>query len=359
MKAATVQNVEFFTARSPHSRQINDATHKISEISFIVCRIYCGEGLVGESYLLSFDFSPQAIRGALQDVAALAARRNIFESGAFLAQCDSEFEYFGRNGLQKWASALIEIAMWDAIGKHLGVCIPEMFGIHSQSVPVYGSGGWLSYSSEELVDEAVGYARRGFRAVKIKVGSPDCACDLERLAKVREAVGSNVQIMMDANQGLSVARALELSRKAAPIDITWFEEPIDNRDFDGYQTLRTAAGMSLAMGEREYDCVALRELCRRNALDLWQPDILRIGGVRAWKESAAYAAVHGLPVLPHFYKEYDVPLLMTIPNAFASESFDWVDPLIDGGLTIEDGFARPSGNPGWGFQFKNDCLSEL
>ena len=117
--------------------------------------------------------------------------------------------------------------------------------------------------------------------------------------------------------------------------------------------------MALAMGEREFDLVPLRELARRNALDLWQPDILRLGGVDGWLESAALARAHHLPVLPHYYKEYDAALCCTIPDAYGVESFDWVDPLVDRPLRIENGRAYPSDAPGWGFSFKSEALSEV
>ena len=113
------------------------------------------------------------------------------------------------------------------------------------------------------------------------------------------------------------------------------------------------------MGEREFDTVALRELIRRDALDLWQPDILRLGGVEAWRASAALAHAHKLPVLPHYYKEYDVPLLMTVPNAFGAESFYWMDPLVTHPIRMENGFAYPNSGPGWGFSFKDKFLTEI
>jgi L-alanine-DL-glutamate epimerase-like enolase superfamily enzyme len=165
--------------------------------------------------------------------------------------------------------------------------------------------------------------------------------------------------MMDANQGMRVPSALALARKAAAFDIHWFEEPIPHDDFDGYAHLRRQAGISLAMGEREFDTTALRELIRRNALDLWQPDLLRLGGVEGWRESALLANSHGLPVLPHYYKEYDVPLLCTIPDAYGSESFDWIDGLVDHPILVRDGMAQPLPGPGWGFTFKEDKLQNL
>ena len=355
----SIRDIRFFRARSTRSIPIADATHQISEISFLVTRITLDNGLTGDAYLLSFHYSAGAISGALRDVHALALGADASRPGAFVQQYDREAEYFGNSGIHRWACGSINVAMWDAWAKSLGQPAWKLFGAYRDRVPLYGSGGWLSYSIPELLDEVTGYAKRGFRAVKIKVGSPDVETDIERLTRVREAVGPAVNIMMDANQGMDLSGALRLATAVRPLRITWFEEPLPHTDFDGYQQLRQHAGISLAMGEREFDTVALRELIRRNALDLWQPDLLRLGSVEAWRDSAALAAAHHIPVLPHYYQEYDVPLLMTVPNAFGAESFDWVDDLITHPVLMRDGFAYPNTHPGWGFSFRDEHLQEL
>lgn len=357
--STNIREVQFFRAVSPLSRPIADATHRIDEIAFVVTRVVLESGVFGESNLLAFHYSPRAIAGALQDIAALAKDFHAYETGKFLRAAAAEQEYFGNVGLNRWAAGAINIAMWDAWGKTLNQPIWKILGATRDRVPLYGSGGWLSYSTEELVQETTSYAKRGFHAVKIKVGSPEIERDLERLARVREAVGPRVKIMMDANQGMAVPSALALARKARQLDIHWFEEPIVRTDFDGYAQLRAQAGISLAMGEREFDTTALRELHRRNALDLWQPDILRLGGVEGWRDSALMANGLGLPVLPHYYKEYDVPLLCTIPDAYGSESFDWIDGLVDQPIMVRDGFAQPLPGPGWGFTFRQELLQPL
>lgn len=354
-----IRHIEFFRARSNRTAAIADATHEISEISFLVTRITLESGVTGDSYLLSFHYSPQAIAGALRDIVPLALGLEAFDTGEFLTRFERESEYFGRAGIHRWASGAINLAMWDAWGKTLGQPVWKLLGAHHRRVPLYGSGGWLSYSLAELRGEVSAYVRRGFRAVKIKVGAPELEADIERLTMVRETVGPHVRIMMDANQGMTVPSALELAHAVRPLGITWFEEPIAHDDFAGYQHLRQHAGISLAMGEREFDTVALRELIGRNALDLWQPDILRLGSVEAWRASAALAVAHRIPTLPHFYKEYDVPLLMTIPNAYGAESFDWVDDLLTHPIRMEDGFAYPNEGPGWGFAFKDEALIAL
>jgi L-alanine-DL-glutamate epimerase-like enolase superfamily enzyme len=314
---------------------------------------------LGDGHLLAFHYSPQAIMGALRDAAPMALGIDVSQTGAFLARHEQQSEYFGNVGLHRWAAGAVNIAMWDAWAKTLRTPIWKLFGTYHERVPLYGSGGWLSYSDDELLDEVRRYVKRGFRSVKVKVGSPAIQRDIERLTKVRDAVGPHLNIMMDANQGLHLPAALELARAAQPLRITWFEEPLPRTDYDGYAQLRRQAGMSIATGEREFDTVTLRELIRREAIDLWQPDLLRLGSVEEWRASAALARAYHLPVLPHYYKEYDVPLLLTIPNAYGAESFDWVDALITHPIRMRDGCAYPNDGAGWGFSFRDDRLTEV
>lgn len=355
----SIQNYSIYTAKAPLTRPISDATHTLTEISFIIVRIQTKGGVVGESYMLSFQYSHNAIAGALKDVGEMILGQNVYDTVKVFEKINGANEYFGLEGINRWAQAAYNIAMWDAWAKTLGQPIWKLLGTSRAKVPIYGSGGWISYSVEELIAEVTGYKKRGFKAVKIKVGKPDWREDLERLKLVREAVGNGIDIMMDANQGMNVPDALNLAKSARALNIHWFEEPIDHTDFQGYQAIRNEAGISIAMGEREYSSLPLRELLLRNAIDIWQPDILRIGGVEAWRNSAALAAAFNIPVLPHFYKDYDIPLLCTIPNGAGAESFDWIDPLIDHPLQIVDGFASPHDRPGWGFGFKDEFLKEI
>ncbi|MCO5297122.1 MAG: mandelate racemase/muconate lactonizing enzyme family protein [Fimbriimonadaceae bacterium] len=353
-----IREVRFFKALSPLSRPIADSTHAIPEIGFLVTRLTTDTGVVGEAYLLAFHYSPNAIRGALRDAAAMAEGWDPADVQGLVQEWERASEYFGNPGLNRWALGSIEIAMWDVLARAQGVPVWKLLGGNPAPVPLYGSGGWLSYSVEELIDEARGYVGRGFRAVKVKVGS-SLENDLERLRRVREAVGPHVELLMDANQGLDLDGAIQLAKRARGLDIGWFEEPLEHTDFDGYAALNGETDIPLAMGEREFDLTALRELSGpRKALDLWQPDILRLGGVTGWMASASLAQERGLPVLPHFYKEYDVPLLSTVANVRGAESFDWVDPLIDSPIRMEGGFARAHEGPGWGFRFLDEHLVE-
>jgi L-alanine-DL-glutamate epimerase-like enolase superfamily enzyme len=354
-----IRKISLYKAVSNLSQPIADSTHQIPEIGFIVTRIKTENGTVGEAYLLCFHYSPNAILGALKDIAEMAIGWDASGTKEFISYYEKESEYFGNPGIHRWALGSINIAMWDALARSYDKPVWRMLNGRGERTPLYGSGGWLSYSTEELLAGATGYAKRGFKAVKIKVGSPSVEQDIERLTRVRESVGDGVNIMMDANQGMNLESSRRLAIACEPLRIKWFEEPLPNTDFNGYQTLKNSTNILLAMGEREFNLVALKELAERGAIDLWQPDILRLGGVEGWLKSAILASTRKIPVLPHYYKEYDVPLLMTIPNGRGAESFDWVDGLIDNPIRMQNGYAYPNEGSGWGFRFKDEFLTEL
>ena len=354
-----IKSYAVYKAKAALKKPISDATHTLTEISFLVLRITTEKGITGESYLLRFQYSPGAIAGAMKDVGEMVLGRHVYDTVSTFEYINHANEYFGHEGINRWAQAAYNMAMWDAWCKTLGQPIWKVLGGTRKPISIYGSGGWSSYTPEELIAEVTDYKSRGFRAVKIKVGKPDWKEDLERLKAVRSAVGNEIGIMMDANQGMNVPDALALARAARELNIQWFEEPINHTDFEGYALLRNQAGISLAMGEREYSTLPLKELLTRNALDIWQPDILRIGGVEAWRDSAALAKSYNIPVLPHYYKDYDIPLLCTVSNGVGAESFDWIDPLIDYPLVINNGYTLPHERAGWGFTFKDQFLTEL
>lgn len=361
MDATRIKDIRIYTALSSITKPIADSTHDISKIAFYVLEVETEGGVIGQGNLLSFHYSPNAIEGALKDMRNFILPRgyHVSETLKMQKEYEMESEYFGIVGLQRWALATLNTACWDAWCRYLGQPIWKVLGGYYQKIPVYGSGGWISYSDEELLEEVLDYKSRGFTAVKIKVGSPELERDIRRLNLCREKLGPNVKIMMDANQGMDVPSSIALIHAVEHLGIYWFEEPVRNDDFEGYATIHNKTKISLAMGEREYSTVALRELIGRRALDLWQPDLIRLGGVEAWRDSAALANAYNIPVLPHYYKDYDVPLLCTVAKPYGAESFDWIDGIIDNTMKIENGFAYPREGAGWGFRFKPEALTEV
>lgn len=359
-KAPTaVRALRFYETRVALDKPLTDAAHAIPAIGFLVAEIELYNGKRGQGYLLAYHYSPHAIRGALRDIEQLAVGMDCAAPGLLRTRCTRENAYFGNEGLLHWALGVVNVALWDAWARTLDVSMHRLFGTHCNSILVYGSGGWLSYSDQELVEHVTDYARRGYRAVKVKVGSTDISRDMARLRKVRQAIGPSVRIIMDASQGLQRPDALALAREGENLGTVWFQQPIDRHDYDGYAALRRQTGLPLAMGESESNIEGLKRLIACNGIDMWQPDLIRLGGVENWRASAAYAAAHHVQIMPHYYRDYDVPLLCGTPSGLAAESYDWIDDLIDTPMHMENGNAFPREGPGWGFRFKESVLTEM
>jgi len=227
------------------------------------------------------------------------------------------------------------------------------------------SVGWLGYSRDQLVTNALSSVGRGFRAVKLKVGSPDIATDADRVAAVREAVGPEILVMVDANQCWSVPRAIEAGRALASSDVFWFEEPVHPDDVLGYRDVATAlAPMRIAGGEHVPNQVVFKNFIRAGAIQVAQPDVVRLGGLPEFLGVALMAAEAGIPVLPHAGETSQIHQhlilftrcvlglpelpLETIPHL--AEHF--VDPV-----QIVKGRYRPPTVPGIGAALQPDSLA--
>jgi L-alanine-DL-glutamate epimerase-like enolase superfamily enzyme len=257
-----------------------------------------------------------------------------------------------------WGIAAIETALWDLMARRLQVSASILFGRYADAVPVYGSGGWVSYSDEELSDEVTGYVKRGLRAVKMKIGGPSEDWDVARVRAVRKAIGPDIGLRIDANQALTVERALRTAQRLEECRLDWFEEPLPRADLAGYARLTAALTVPIAAGEREFGVEPFQRSMAARAISIVQPDLLRVGGVTNWRQVAALAEAHHLRLAPHFYKEYDVHLAACCPGLIGIECFDWLDPLLEHPLEIRDGMAIVPDRAGFGVSFRSDAISE-
>jgi L-alanine-DL-glutamate epimerase-like enolase superfamily enzyme len=309
--------------------------------------------------MLTFDYGPELLKGIVDhELRAVAIGMDAHFIGAVWEACWNQVEYIGQTGVAAWGIAAIDIALWDILGKSQCCPVYKLLGACRDSVPIYGSGGWLSYSTDQLLEEVTSYVKRGFKAVKMKVGGKDKARDIERVKAVREAIGTDVLLMVDANQSWSPHEAIEFSRKIRDFDIFWLEEPISKDDIDGYARVASSIDMPIATGEREYSMRAFRELLQRGAISIVQPDALRFGGISGCVKLAHLAEAYNAQVAPHFYKEIDFHLVASARNGTFIEYFPWLDDLLVNPLRISSGMAKAPSNPGLGLEFKPEAIRE-
>jgi len=354
-----IRDVQTTRLSLPLKDPIADSTHTLPSIDWILVDVHTDSGLTGHAHMLTFDYGPELLMGVvnneLKDV-VIGMDPTMIEK--VWNACWNRVEYVGQTGVAAWGIAAVDIALWDILGKSLNCPVHKLLGAHREEVPIYGSGGWLSYSLDQLLEETGNYVKRGFTTVKMKVGSREIGRDVERVRAVREAIGPKIQLMIDANQAWSPWQVLEFSRKIEDCGIYWFEEPIPKDDLDGYEMLAGRLPFPVAAGEREYSLKAFRRLLERRALPVVQPDVLRLGGISRCVRLAHLAEVFNARVASHFYKEIDIHWMAAAPNGLFLEYFPWLDPLLVHPLEVKNGMATLPTQPGLSIEIKPEGVAE-
>src|SRR4051794_5502530 len=196
--------------------------------------------------------------------------------------------------------AAVDVALWDLKARLLDVSLATLVGRRRSAVPVYGSGGFTSYSDDELRAQLAGWAEAGLARVKMKVGSRP-ADDRRRLAGARDAGGDDVELMGDGNGAWSPDGARAMAERFAEHDVRWFEEPVSSDDLDGLREVRehAPAGMAIAAGEYVADTYGFRRLLEAGAVDVLQGDVTRCAGVTGLLRADALCQAHNRPSSAH------------------------------------------------------------
>ncbi|MEB3371469.1 L-talarate/galactarate dehydratase [Saccharopolyspora mangrovi] len=255
----------------------------------------------------------------------------------------------GRSGLSVQAIAAFDVALWDLKARRAGLPLAKLLGSHRDSVRCYNtSGGFLHAPIEEVVERAARSVAEGIGGIKIKVGHPDSATDLARVDAVREKIGDDVALMVDANQQWDRPTARRMCRALEPMNLVWIEEPLDAYDFEGHAVLTSTFDTSIATGEMLTSVAEHGELIRAGGADIVQPDAPRVGGITQFLKVMALAESRNLQLAPHFAMEIHVHLAAAYAREPWVEHFEWLDPLFNEHLEIDGGRMHISSRPGLG-----------
>ncbi|WP_340563306.1 mandelate racemase/muconate lactonizing enzyme family protein [Streptomyces sp. GSL17-111] len=271
----------------------------------------------------------------------------------------------GSGGVTTLAMAAVDTALWDLRAAAAGHGLADELGRRRESVPVYGSGINLHYTRDELVAQVGRCVARGASAVKIKVGHASCAVDAERVAAVREAIGPDVLLMIDANQRWDLLRARRALTALAPHDPYWIEEPLLADDLTGHVRLRRECGLPVAVGENIRTVHGFKQWLDAGACDVVQPNVARVGGITPFRRIAELAALYSVPVVPHLLPDVSGQLACALPLPTMVEdvedaSFAALGLLRDDGpVEITGARLRTTGRPGLGLDFALDGLTEV
>jgi L-alanine-DL-glutamate epimerase-like enolase superfamily enzyme len=257
------------------------------------------------------------------------------------------------------ALAAVDTAVWDARSRAAELPLWVAAGGAKPSIPLYDTeGGWLHFTTEELVAQALESRARGLGGVKIKVGKPRGHEDFERLAAVRDAVGDDLDIMVDANQSMTAAEAIRRAALFEKLDIFWFEEPLPAEDVAGHRRLAESTSVPIAVGESMYSVGHFREYLQSGAAGVVQVDVARIGGITPWLKVAHLAEAFNVAVAPHFLMELHVSLCCAVPNSLYLEHIPQLRAITAAEMTVRDGHGVPSDEPGLGIRWDLDAIED-
>jgi D-galactarolactone cycloisomerase len=303
--------------------------------------------------------------------------QNALHTEKLWQQIYADLRDHGQKGLMVEALSGIDIALWDIKGKHFGVPIYDLLGGPMRtSVRAYATGLYRRKNGnalEYLAEEAAGYVRNGFHAVKLKVGF-GIADDVAAAKAVREAIGPDVGLMIDANHAYDAVAAIDLGRRVAPLDIGWFEEPVLPEDLAAYRAVKAALPMPIAGGECEFTRHGFRDMFATRAVDIVQPDICAAGGISECKKIADMAATFGIRYNPHVWGTgigiaASLQLVATLPT-HTPTSLTSLDPILEldqtehpirqailkTPLTHVSGVVAIPDGPGLGIEIDRDAL---
>jgi L-alanine-DL-glutamate epimerase-like enolase superfamily enzyme len=231
---------------------------------------------------------------------------------------------FARRGIVTRAISAIDLAVWDIMGKSAGISVWRLLGGCKDRIPIYIAGGYYhtdGKSMEDLAEEMLGYVKRGCSCVKMKVGGESLSHDTERIRIVREAVGDDIGIMIDVNEGWDGFTAVNNIKKWEKFNLYWIEEPVPTEDIPSLKMIKNKTGATIAAGENAYTRHGFRDLIEANVVDVIQADAGRMGGITEWMKVANLAAVNGIKIAPHGLQEYHVSLASAVENGLIVEYY--------------------------------------
>jgi len=285
---------------------------------------------------------------------------DVRETGSAWSAMVRSIRNLGRPGIVSMAISAVDLALWDAKARLFEQPLHRLLGAIRSAVPIYGSGGFTTYTMHELLTQLTGWVSSDIPRVKMKIGTDwgvSWRADVARIAAVRNAIGDDAELFVDANGGYNRVQARRLGVQfASDFGVSWFEEPVSSDDLAGLHGLVDALPLDVAAGEYGYDLDYFRSMLAAGAVDVLQADIGRCGGITEWLRVAALAAAEQVPFSGHCGPAIHLHAATVPPNLRHLEYFhDHVrieNMLFDGIAQPHDGTLTPSDAPGNGYTLK-------
>ena len=295
----------------------------VAQVHVIVVEVITDDGRTGSGFSWTPTIGAAAVQALLDhDITAFMIGRPAHPAAVW-DDLWAHLHEAGGGGITTIAMAGIDLALWDLRAREFGRSVPALLGVRHRELPAYGSGVNLHYETDELLEQVRRWLAAGYRAIKIKVGSPELDRDLDRVAAIRELTGPGVAVMLDANQRWDLPAAIRGVAALARFDPYWIEEPVRADDTASYVELRRRSRIPVAAGENVHHRYRFAELISAGAIDVVQPNVVRVGGITPFLRIAELTVTSGLQLAPHLLADVSAQLAVALPGPV------WVEEVED------------------------------
>ena len=358
---ARIEKIEVSCYAVPTETPESDGTLKWDKTTVVLVEATAG-GKQGIGFSYADVSTGKLIESLLADV--VKGRNALDVAGAHAAMLH-QIRNLGRPGIVSMAISAVDNALWDLKARLFDCSLLDLLGAARESAEIYGSGGFTSYSIEQLQRQLDGWTQEGIRSVKMKIGR-DPAADFDRVRAARKSVGTDINLFVDANGAYSRKQALAQAEKFAELNVSWFEEPVSSDDLEGLRLLRdrAPAGMKIAAGEYGYDSFYFQRMLAAGAVDVLQADATRCAGITGFLEAAILCRTHQLPFSFHCAPSVHAAVACAAPSFLIGEYFfdhARIERIFfDGVLQPVNGALTPDrSRPGFGLEFKRKDASRF
>ena len=344
----------------PMKRPLATSTGAITTAPLLLVDLHTDAGIAGRSYL--FGLMPQNLRplAALLELMGEMVKGDPLVPFEIEAKLRKRHTLLGVHNIVLFAMSGIDMAAWDALGQAMQQPLVRLLGGAPRPVRAYNSKGLGIMPLKALAREAEELVAEGFGAVKLRLGRPEAADDLAALRTVKKAIGPGITLMVDFNQGLTVAQALERGRLIdAEGGVHWIEEPVRADDFAGNARITREIATPIQIGENFMGPEQMAQALAAGACDYVMPDAQRIGGVTGWMRAAALAQAAGMEMSSHLFPEVSCHLLAVTPTCHWLEYVDWADPILEEPARLKDGHVLIPERPGIGMRWDEKAVQRF
>lgn len=342
----------------PQAKPLVTGNIRIDAIWFLLLDIDTDQGVRGSAHIWGFNKAGSAAQKAVvEHLSSVVLGEDPRATARIWDKMWKALIQWGHAGIPVMGMAALDAACWDAVGKIANQPLANLLGRKLDAVPAYASGLWITNDLDQLQREARDFIEEGFRAMKMRVGRGDVAKDVAAVRAVREAIGPEVDLMVDFSSALARHHAHRLAHALEPFQLAWIEDPIADEDVADHAEIVRAVKTPICFGEKVYAPQGLQKIIAARAADVLMADMQRAGGVTGWNRIAALADSARLPLSSHILPELNLHLVASAPTGHYMEHMHWGEDLFNERMEFSQGAVKVPQRPGFGLSWNEERIA--